>query len=415
MEMISTTLDAIEKEKRYGAHNYSPMPVVLTSGQGVSVWDAEGKRYYDFLSAYSAVNQGHCHPKIVDAMVTQAKTITLTSRAFYNDKLGLAEEYICKYFGYDKSLFMNSGAEAVETAIKLVRKWGYKKKNLSEGTAEIAVVGGNFHGRTTGIISFSTDTSSTDGFGPMMQGYHIIPYNDAPALEKILAGNPNICGFLLEPIQGEAGVLVPDDGYLSAVQAICKKYNVKLIIDEIQTGIGRTGKRLASDYDKVKADILILGKALSGGVIPVSAVLCDDEIMLCIQPGEHGSTFGGNPIAAVVTIASLEVMEEESLTENSYQMGQIFRERMSRLKDKRPDIISAVRGKGLLNAMDIIPGEKTGTAGNVCLALMENGLLCKPTHQHTIRFSPPLVITEEQIHTCCDIIEKVILAIEVNH
>jgi len=415
MEMISTTLDAIEKEKRYGAHNYSPMPVVLTSGQGVSVWDAEGKHYYDFLSAYSAVNQGHCHPKIVDAMVTQAKTITLTSRAFYNDKLGLAEEYICKYFGYDKSLFMNSGAEAVETAIKLVRKWGYKKKNLSEGTAEIAVVGGNFHGRTTGIISFSTDTSSTDGFGPMMQGYHIIPYNDAPALEKILAGNPNICGFLLEPIQGEAGVLVPDDGYLSAVQAICKKYNVKLIIDEIQTGIGRTGKRLASDYDNVKADILILGKALSGGVIPVSAVLCDDEIMLCIQPGEHGSTFGGNPIAAVVTIASLEVMEEESLTENSYQMGQIFRERMSRLKDKRPDIISAVRGKGLLNAMDIIPGEKTGTAGNVCLALMENGLLCKPTHQHTIRFSPPLVITEEQIHTCCDIIEKVILAIEVNH
>ena len=414
MEIISTTLDAIEKEKRYGAHNYSPMPVVLTSGEGVSVWDAEGKHYYDFLSAYSAVNQGHCHPKIVEAMVTQAKTLTLTSRAFYNDKLGLAEEYICKYFGYNKALFMNSGAEAVETAIKLVRKWGYQKKQLVAGTAEIAVVEGNFHGRTTGIISFSTDTSSTDGFGPMMPGYQIIPYNDAAALEKILSSNPNICGFLLEPIQGEAGVLVPDDGYLSAVQAICQKYNVKLIIDEIQTGIGRTGKRLASDYDNVKADILILGKALSGGVLPVSAVLCDDDIMLCIQPGEHGSTFGGNPIAAVVTVASLKVMEEESLTENSYQMGQIFRERMLKLKAKRPDIISAVRGKGLLNAMDILPGEKTGTASDVCLTLMKNGLLSKPTHKHTIRFSPPLVINEEQIHICCDMIEKVILAMEVN-
>lgn len=412
--MISGTLDAIEKEKKYGAHNYSPMPVVLTSGKGVSVWDADGKHYYDFLSAYSAVNQGHCHPKIVEAMVAQAKTLTLTSRAFYNDKLGPAEEFVCNYFGYDKVLMMNSGAEAVETAIKLVRKWGYKKKGLAAGTAEVVAVDGNFHGRTTGIISFSTDSSSTDGFGPMMPGYHVIPYNDVAALEKTLAGHPNICGFLLEPIQGEAGVLVPDDGYLSAVHEVCKKYNVKLIIDEIQTGIGRTGKRLASDYDQVKADILILGKALSGGVIPVSAVLCDDEIMLCIQPGEHGSTFGGNPLAAVVTIASLEVIDEEGLIENSFQLGQLFRQRMRDLQAKRPDLIKAVRGKGLLNAMDIIPGKKTGTAGDVCLALMENGLLCKPTHQHTIRFSPPLVITEEQINTCCDIIEKVITAIAVN-
>jgi len=414
MEMISTTLDAIEKEKRYGAHNYSPIPVVLASGQGVNVWDTEGKHYYDCLSAYSAINQGHCHPKIVEAMVTQAKTLTLTSRAFYNDKLGLAEEYICKYFNYDKALFMNSGAEAVETAIKLVRKWGYQKKNLADGTAEIAVVNGNFHGRTTGIISFSTDSSSTNGFGPMMPGYQVIPYNDVNALERLLAHNPAICGFLLEPIQGEAGVLIPDEGYLSAVHEVCKKYNVKLIIDEIQTGIGRTGKRLASDYENVKADILILGKALSGGVIPVSAVLCNDEIMLCIQPGEHGSTFGGNPIAAVVTIASLEVMEEESLTENSFNMGQIFRERMLQLKAKRPDIIKAVRGKGLLNAMDIIPGDKTGTASDVCLALMKSGLLSKPTHKHTIRFSPPLVITAEEIHACCDIIEKVITAIAIN-
>lgn len=408
MEMVSTAQAIIEKEKKYGAHNYSPLPVVLADGQGVNVWDTDGKHYYDFLSAYSAVNQGHCHPKIIGAMITQAQKLTLTSRAFYNDKLGDAEEHVCRYFGYDKALFMNSGAEAVETAIKLARKWGYTKKGITAGQAAIAVVEGNFHGRTTGIISFSTDAQSTDGFGPMMPGYHIIPYNDLAALEDTLAQNPDICGFLIEPIQGEAGVLVPDSGYLTAVHEICKKYNVKLIIDEIQTGIGRTGKRLASDYDGVKADILILGKALSGGVIPVSAVLCNDEIMLCIQPGEHGSTFGGNPLAAVVTIASLEVMEEESLIENSFRMGEIFRSRMMLLMEKRPDVIKAVRGKGLLNAIDIIPGEKTGTAYQVCLTLMEKGLLSKPTHQHTIRFSPPLVITAEEINSCCDIIEQVI-------
>jgi len=412
MEIISATQAAIEKEKKYGAHNYSPLPVVLTSGKGVNVWDEEGNKYYDFLSAYSAVNQGHCHPSIIEAMINQAKTLTLTSRAFYNDKLGPAEEYICRYFGYEKSLFMNSGAEAVETAIKLARKWGYKKKGLTPGSAAIVVVDGNFHGRTTGLISFSTDPMSTDGFGPMMPGYHIIPYNDLTALENTLAQHPEICAFLLEPIQGEAGVLIPDDGYLTGAHNICKKYNVKLIIDEIQTGIGRTGKRLASDYDGVKADILILGKALSGGVLPVSAVLCDDNIMLCIQPGEHGSTFGGNPLAAVVTIASLEVMEKEALTDNSFAMGEIFRARMLALKEKRPDLISAVRGKGLLNAIDIIPGEKTGTAYNVCLALMKKGLLSKPTHQHTIRFSPPLVITEEEIHICCDIIGDVIMSIK---
>jgi len=406
--VISGAKAAIEQEKKFGAHNYSPLPVVLSKGEGVHVWDAEGKHYYDFLSAYSAVNQGHCHPKIIRALTEQAQTLTLTSRAFYNDKLGAAEEYICRYFGYDKSLFMNSGAEAVETAIKLVRKWGYIKKGITPGNASIVVVDGNFHGRTTGIISFSTDPSSTEGFGPMMPGYHVIPYNDTDALEETLKANSNICAFMLEPIQGEAGVMVPDEGYLTKAAEICRKYDVKLVVDEIQTGIGRSGKRLASDYENVRPDVLIVGKALSGGVMPVSAVLCDDEVMLCIKPGEHGSTFGGNPLAAVVTIASLEVIEEEGLCENAFRMGEIFRRRMFELMKQRPDLISAVRGRGLLNAIDIIPGEKFGKAINVCLLLMENGLLCKPTHEHTIRFSPPLVINAIQLEECCDIIERVI-------
>jgi len=411
VEEITGTEAVIAQEKKYGAHNYSPLPVVLTKGEGVYLWDIEGKRYYDFLSAYSAVNQGHCHPKIIGAMTAQASRLGLTSRAFYNDKLGDAEELICKQFGYDKALFMNSGSEAVETAIKLVRKWGYTKKGIAPNTAIILAAERNFHGRTTGIISFSTDPSSTDGFGPANPGYKVIPFNDIETLEKELISHPQICGFLVEPIQGEAGVLIPDDGYLKKAQELCIKYNVKLITDEIQTGIGRTGKMLASYYDDVHADILIVGKALSGGVLPVSAVMCDDEIMMCIKPGEHGSTFGGNPVAAAVTIASIEVMLEEKLTENAFAMGMIFRERMNDLKAKYPNLISAVRGRGLLNAIDIIPSETYGSASNVCLMLMEKGLLCKATHKHTIRFSPPLVITEGQMLECCDLIANVIASI----
>jgi ornithine--oxo-acid transaminase len=408
-EEISRTEAIIAQEKKYGAHNYKPLPVVLNKGEGVYLWDIEGKQYFDFLSAYSAVNQGHCHPKIVQALVTQAGKLTLTSRAFYNDQLGEAEAFICKYFNYEKSLFMNSGAEAVETAIKLVRKWGYLKKGIPVDTAKIIVVGDNFHGRTTGIISFSTDPDSTTGFGPMMPGYQVIPYNDLEALEACLKSDPNICAFLVEPIQGEAGVIVPDDGYLSGAAELCRKYNVKLIADEIQTGLGRTGRLLASHYDHVRADVVIVGKALSGGVLPVSAVLCDDEIMLCIQPGEHGSTFGGNPLAAVVSIAALKVLQEEQLTENAFSMGEIFRNRLRALQQQRPDLIGAVRGRGLLNAVDIIPSETSGSAYDVCLKLMEKGLLCKPTHQHTIRFSPPLVISAAQMEDSCKIIEEVLL------
>ncbi len=405
----SRTEAIIAQEEKYGAHNYKPLPVVLTKGEGVYLWDIEGKQYYDFLSAYSAVNQGHCHPKIVQALITQASKLTLTSRAFYNDQLGEAEAFICRYFNYQKSLFMNSGAEAVETAIKLVRKWGYQKKGIPADAAKIIVVGDNFHGRTTGIISFSTDPDSTTGFGPMMPGYQVIPYNDLDALQSCLTHDPNICGFLVEPIQGEAGVIVPQDGYLSRAAELCRQHNVKLIADEIQTGIGRTGKLLASHYDGVRADVLIVGKALSGGVLPVSAVLCDDEIMLCIQPGEHGSTFGGNPLAAVVSIAALEVVKEEQLTENAFAMGEVFRSRLRSLQEQRPDLIGAVRGRGLLNAIDIIPNETSGSAYDVCLALMGKGLLCKPTHQHTIRFSPPLVINAEQMEESCKIIEDVLL------
>ncbi|GAA4435137.1 ornithine--oxo-acid transaminase [Pontibacter saemangeumensis] len=407
---ITSSQQAIDTEHQYGAHNYHPLPVVLNRGEGVYLWDVEGKRYYDFLSAYSAVNQGHCHPKIINALVEQAGQLTLTSRAFYNDKLGAAEKYICECFKYDKALYMNSGAEAVETAIKLARKWGYMKKGIAPNKAEIVVVEHNFHGRTTGIISFSTDPDSTKGFGPYMPGYKVIPYNDIDALERALKENPNICGFLVEPIQGEAGVVVPDEGYLARAHALCKEYNVLLMTDEIQTGIGRTGKLLASYHDDVKADILILGKALSGGVLPVSCVLADDEIMLCIQPGEHGSTFGGNPLAAVVAIAALEVIREEELTENADRLGEIFRERMRRLIARRPELVTLVRGRGLLNAIVVKPTPDGRTAWDVCVALKDNGLLAKPTHGDIIRFAPPLVMTEAQLDACCDIIEEVVMA-----
>ncbi|MEJ8757727.1 ornithine--oxo-acid transaminase [Pontibacter sp. H259] len=408
-QIISSSQEAIEIEHKYGAHNYHPLPVVLARGEGVNLWDVEGKHYYDFLSAYSAVNQGHCHPRIINALTEQAQQLTLTSRAFYNDKLGVAEKYICEYFGYEKALYMNSGAEAVETAIKLARKWGYTKKGLAPNSAEIIVVDHNFHGRTTGIISFSTDPDSTKGFGPYMPGYKVIPYNDTDALELALKENPNVCAFLVEPIQGEAGVMVPNEGYLAKCHALCKEYDVLLITDEIQTGIARTGKLLASYYDDVKADILILGKALSGGVLPVSCVLANDDIMLCINPGEHGSTFGGNPLAAAVTIAALEVVKDENLTDNANKLGHIFRERMNQIKMERPELVTTVRGRGLLNAVIIEPTVDGRTAWDVCVKLMEKGLLAKPTHGDIIRFAPPLVISEEQLHECCDIIESVLM------
>jgi ornithine--oxo-acid transaminase len=404
---VSATSRAIELEDKYGAHNYHPLPVVLAKGEGVYVWDVEGKRYFDFLSAYSAVNQGHCHPKIINALIEQAKILTLTSRAFYSNRLGEAEKFICEYFGYEKVLMMNSGAEANETAIKLARKWGYTKKGIPTDKAIIVAVERNFHGRTTGIISASTDPDSRNNFGPFMPGYQVIPYDDVEALENALK-NPNVCGFWVEPIQGEAGVFVPGSGYLKKAEELCKKYNVILMMDEIQTGIGRTGKLLASDYENVKPDMLILGKALSGGTYPVSAVLTRDEIMLTIKPGEHGSTFGGNPMAAAVAIASLQVIKEEGLIENAARMGEIFRNRMNALKVKS-DHVTLVRGKGLLNAIIIKPTNDGRTAWDVCVNLMHNGLLAKPTHGDIIRFAPPLVINEQQIHECCDIIEKTIL------
>jgi len=404
---ITSTEEAMALEDQFGAHNYHPLPVVLTKGEGVFLWDVEGKQYYDFLSAYSAVNQGHCHPKIIKALTNQAQQLTLTSRAFYNDKLGACEKYICEYFGYDKVLLMNSGAEAVETAIKLVRKWGYEQKGIPKHEAEIIVAEHNFHGRTTGIISFSTDPDSTGGFGPYMPGYRVVPYNDLEALEEAL-DNPHVCGFLVEPIQGEAGVVVPDAGYLATAKALCEKHHILLMVDEIQTGIGRTGELLASDYEEVKPDILILGKALSGGVLPVSAVLASDEIMLSIQPGQHGSTFGGNPLACAVATAALEVIQEENLTQNARHLGEIFRSRMQALQEQYPEKVSAVRGKGLLNAVVIKPTFDGRTAWDVCVTLKDNGLLAKPTHGDIIRFAPPLVITEEQLLAACTIIEKVI-------
>jgi len=404
---ITSSEKAIALEDKFGAHNYHPLPVVLTKGEGVFLWDIEGKRYYDFLSAYSAVNQGHCHPKIITALTDQAQQLTLTSRAFYNDKLGACEKFICEYFGYDKVLLMNSGAEAVETALKLARKWGYEQRGIPKHEAEIIVAEHNFHGRTTGIISFSTDPDSTGGFGPYMPGYRVVPYNDLEALEEAL-DNPHVCGFLVEPIQGEAGVVVPDAGYLATAKALCEKHHILLIVDEIQTGIGRTGELLASDYEEVKPDILVLGKALSGGVLPVSAVLARDEIMLSIQPGQHGSTFGGNPLACAVATAALEVVQEENLTQNARHLGEIFRQRMRALQEKYPEKITLVRGKGLLNAVVIKPAADGRTAWDVCVALKDNGLLAKPTHGDIIRFAPPLVITADQLHAACGIIEKVI-------
>jgi ornithine--oxo-acid transaminase len=404
---LSASQKAIELEDKYGAHNYHPLPVVLTKGEGVYVWDVDGKRYFDFLSAYSAVNQGHCHPKIINALIEQAQKLTLTSRAFYNDKLGECEKFISEYFGYDKVLMMNSGAEAVESAIKLARKWGYTIKGIPANEAVIVVVEKNFHGRTTGIISASTDPDSRNDFGPFLPGFQIIPYDDIAALDKALS-NPKVAGFLVEPIQGEAGVYVPETGYLAKAKEVCKKNNVLFIIDEIQTGIGRTGKLLASDYENAKPDVLILGKALSGGTYPVSAVLANNEIMLTIKPGQHGSTFGGNPMASAVAVASLEVIKDEKLTENAAKLGELFRKRMNSLKEKSEHVLT-VRGKGLLNAIVIKETASGKTAWDVCLALKDNGLLAKPTHGDIIRFAPPLVINEQQMNECCDIIEKTIL------
>jgi ornithine--oxo-acid transaminase len=404
IDTIASSQEAIALEDKYGAHNYHPLPVVLSKGEGVFLWDVEGKRYFDFLSAYSAVNQGHCHPRIIDSLIAQAKELTLTSRAFYNDKLGVAEKYVCETFGYDKALFMNSGAEANETAIKLARKWGYTKKGIPENQAVIIGVKKNFHGRTTTIISASTDNAARKGFGPFMPGFEIVDYDNITALETALA-NPNVCGLWIEPIQGEAGVYVPQEGYLKAAEALCKKHRVLLMMDEIQTGIARTGKMLASDHEGVRPDVLILGKALSGGVFPISLVLADDEIMLVIKPGEHGSTFGGNPLASVVVVAALQVIKDEKLAENAERLGIVFRNRMTAFM-KKSSMIKLVRGKGLLNAIVINDTPESDTAWNICVKFAENGLLAKPTHGNIIRLAPPLVITEEQIHECCDIIEK---------
>lgn len=403
-----TSQMAIEMEDKYGAHNYHPLGVVLSKGEGAYVWDVEGKQYFDFLSAYSAVNQGHCHPRIVGALVDQARTLTLTSRAFYNDSLGPYEKYITEYFGYDKVLPMNTGVEADETAIKLCRKWGYDVKGIPENEARIIVCEGNFHGRTTTIISMSTDPDARGGFGPYTPGFDIIPYNDIPALEKALE-NPNVAGFLVEPIQGEAGVYVPEDGYLKKTYDLCKAKNVLFIADEVQTGIARTGKMLACDHEGVRPDVLILGKALSGGVFPVSAVLADDEIMLTIKPGQHGSTFGGNPIAAKVAVAALQVVKDENLEERAERLGELFREELGKIDS---DMIELVRGKGLLNAIIIKP--RNGVeAWDVCVKMAENGLLAKPTHQHIIRFAPPLVISEGQLYDALEIIKESILAFDV--
>lgn len=397
-------------EKHYGAHNYKPVPVVIERGEGVHVWDIDGKRYFDFLSAYSAVNQGHCHPRIVEALVAQAQKLTLTSRAFHNSVLGECEKFLCDYFGYDKVLMMNSGVEGGETALKLTRKWGYLVKGIPQNEAKTVFAAGNFWGRTLAAISSSTDSDSTDDYGPFLPGYIIIPYNDLEALEQTFQADPNIAGFMVEPIQGEAGVVVPDEGYLRGVRALCTKYNVLFIADEVQTGLGRTGKRLACDHEDVKPDILVLGKALSGGVYPVSCVLASDEIMLTIKPGQHGSTYGGNPLAAAVTVAALSVLKDEHLAENAEKMGEIFRMRMRALQQKT-DLIQLVRGKGLLNAIVINTDEESPLAWQICLQLKDKGLLCKQTHGNKIRFAPPLVITEDQLDLACDLIEEVILGV----
>ena len=398
--MKSNTL--MKLEDQYGAHNYHPLPVVLDRGEGVYVWDCEGKKYFDFLSAYSAVNQGHCHPKIINALVEQSKKLTLTSRAFYNSKLGEYEKFMCDLFGYDKVLPMNTGVEGGETANKLARKWGYMKKGIEENKARIIFANGNFWGRTLAAISSSDDPVSYKGFGPYMPGYDLIPYNDLNALENELK-DPNVAAFMVEPIQGEAGVIVPDDGYLEGVRKLCDEYNVLFIADEVQTGIARTGRMLATDYEDAKPDILILGKALSGGVFPVSAVFANDEVMLCIKPGEHGSTFGGNPLACAVAKAALEVVIEENLASNAEKLGAYFRNKMNEYISKS-DLVTLVRGKGLLNAIVINDDEKSSTAWDLCVKMKMNGLLAKPTHGNIIRFAPPLVINKEQLDTCIDII-----------
>ena len=402
----------IELEAKYGAHNYKPLPVVLKKGLGVFLWDVDGKKYYDFLSAYSAVNQGHCHPKIIKVLQDQSLKLTLTSRAFYNDVLGGFEKFLTDLFGYNKCLPMNSGVEAGETAVKLSRKWGYEKKGIEKNSAKIIFPEGNFWGRTLAAISSSTDPSSYNGFGPFMPGYDLIPYNDLVVLEKKLS-DPNCAAFMFEPIQGEAGVIVPDNGYLREVRRLCSKYNVLMVADEIQTGIGRTGKMLATDYEDARPDILVLGKALSGGVLPVSAVLCDDPVMLCIKPGEHGSTFGGNPLSAAVATEALKVILDEGLIENAYNLGKIFRDELQKFT-KNSDLVKLVRGKGLLNAIVINDSPKSDTAWNICLKLRDNGLLAKPTHGNIIRFAPPLVITEKQLNECISIITDTLISLEIS-
>ncbi len=402
-----TSQQAIDLENKYGAHNYHPLPVVLSKGEGVYVWDVEGKKYYDFLSAYSAVNQGHCHPKIVGAMVNQAQTLTLTSRAFYNDMLGKYEKFATEYFGFDKLLPMNTGAEAVETALKICRKWAYEVKGINENEAQIIVCKNNFHGRTTTIISFSNDPVARKNFGPFTEGFIKIEYDNLQALEEALENNNNIAGFMAEPIQGEAGVYVPSEGYLAAAKALCEKHNVLFIADEVQTGIARTGQLLAVNHEDVQPDILILGKALSGGAYPVSAVLANDDIMNVIKPGNHGSTFGGNPVAAAVAIAALEVVKDEKLAENAERLGKIFREELAEFA-KENELVTLVRGKGLLNAVVINDTEDSSTAWDICMKLRDNGLLAKPTHGNIIRFAPPLVMNEEQLRDCINIIKKTI-------
>jgi ornithine--oxo-acid transaminase len=401
-----TSQEAMELENKYGAHNYHPLPVVLSRGEGVHVWDAEGKKYYDFLSAYSAVNQGHCHPKIIDAMIAQAKILTLTSRAFYNDVLGEYEKYVTNLFGYDKILPMNTGVEGGETALKLCRKWGYKVKGIPENKAKILFAENNFWGRTLAAVSSSTDPSAYNDYGPYLPGFEIVKYNDLEALEKALQ-DPNIAGFMVEPIQGEAGVVVPEEGYLKKAYELCKSKNVLFIADEVQTGVSRTGKLFCCQHENVKPDILILGKALSGGVFPVSAALADDEVMMTIKPGEHGSTFGGNPIACKVAMAALKVAVDENLSENAEKLGIIFREELSEFA-KENDLVLSVRGKGLLNAVLINDTEDSSTAWDICMKLKENGLLAKPTHGNIIRFAPPLVMNESQLMECIAIIKKTI-------
>lgn len=405
---VMSSKELMKLEDKYGAHNYHPLPVVLSRGEGVYVWDVEGKQYYDFLSAYSAVNQGHCHPRIVGALKEQAEQLTLTSRAFYNDKLGVYEKFVTEYFGYDMLLPMNTGAEGVETAIKICRKWGYEKKGIPTNEGKIIVCGQNFHGRTITIISFSSDPDARGNFGPYTPGFISIPYNDLEALAKVLAEHgETVAGFLVEPIQGEAGVFVPDDGFLKKANELCQEHNVLFIGDEIQTGIARTGELLACDYEDVRPDILILGKALSGGVYPVSAILADKHIMEVIKPGQHGSTFGGNPLACAVAMEALNVVKDEGLAENAKRLGELFRYRMNDLV-KSSDIVSLVRGKGLLNAIVINDTPDSSTAWDICVAMAKKGLLAKPTHGNIIRFAPPLVMTEEQLMECCEIIEEVI-------